>query len=117
MLMPKTSKEGVENIQRGGFRFRQKDPDKTSGLINNQEVRRESIVRGNNTVGVLVETRKIRCGGVHETKIHVEAPLSLNGTFGRPLSSLFLYASLLFPIDKTKRVILETRRNASDVAR
>ena len=35
MFMPKTSKEGVEDIQRRGFRFRQKNPDKTSGLIDN----------------------------------------------------------------------------------
>ena len=40
MLVPKTSKECVKDIQRGGLSFRQKDPDKASSLIDNQEVRR-----------------------------------------------------------------------------
>jgi len=38
MFMPKTSKEVVEDIQRGGFQFCQTNPDKTSGLIDNQEI-------------------------------------------------------------------------------
>jgi hypothetical protein len=107
----------IEDIQWGGFRFCQKDPDKKSGLIDNQEVRRESIVRGNNAVGFLVGTREIRCGGAHETKIHVETPLCLSGTFGSPLSSLFLDACLLFPVDEAKGMVLETGENANDIAR
>ena len=38
MFMPKTSKEGVKDIQRRGFRFRQEDPDKASGFIDNEEI-------------------------------------------------------------------------------
>ena len=117
MLVPKTSKECVKDIQRGGLSFRQKDPDKASSLIDNQEVRRETVARGNNAVGFLVGTREIRCGGAHETKIHVETSLCISGTFGRLLSSLFLDACLLFPVDETKRMVLETGGNASDVAR
>ncbi len=90
MFMPKTSKEGVEDIQRRGFRFRQEDPDKASGLIDNEEIRCEAIVLVDNVVGFLVRTREIRCGGAHKAKIHVVPPLCLSGVFDRTLSSLFL---------------------------
>jgi len=69
-------------------------------------------------VGFLVGTREIRCGGAHKTKTHVVTPLScLSGMFGRTLSSLFLDVCFLFPANEAKRVVLETGRNASDVAR
>ena len=38
MFMPKMSKEGFEDIQQRGFRFRQEDPDKASGLFDNEEI-------------------------------------------------------------------------------
>ena len=54
---------------------------------------------------------------MHKTKIHEVSPLGLGGAFRRTLSSLFLDACLLFPVDEAEWMILETGGNASDVAR
>ncbi len=59
----------------------------------------------------------IGCGGMHESKIHIEASTLFGSVDSRALSGLFLNASLFFEVDKSKRVILEDGQESSGILR
>ena len=92
MFMPKTSKEGVEDIQRRGFRFCQKKKQikQVASLTMrryNENPSYEMTTQSDFMLGQ--EKSDVECGGVHKTKVHIVTPLCLSGAFSRALSTCF----------------------------
>jgi hypothetical protein len=99
-----------DNDKRRLFGGGEKDPAKTQGLIDHEEVGRVTIIRTNDTIFCLIRPRVIQGRCLHKTEVHIEPMLSFRCPYCGSLRRLFPDPSLLFEINKLERVIIEYGR-------
>jgi hypothetical protein len=103
----------LDDVKRRLFGGGEKDPAKTQGHADHEEVRRVTIVRTNDTIFHLIRPRVIRGRCPHKTEVHIEPTLLFCCPYSGSLRRLFPDSSLLFEINESERVIIKYGRKSS----